>query len=177
MFEETGDVGPHSHRSGPLHLFAEYDARNRQHTAPRTFTSASPNNLHGCQLVVYTTVTLRVTPLRLIIRGTGGMGKSYLIQAILWRLLLQTGVASFLHSLLYLPTRGCCLGILVNCHQWWIYPSIPTTDTRTELSDQGRTAYIQFDRAFTLTKWCDKLVMTHSNCNSDTFFSTWEMHK
>ena len=27
-----------------------------------------------------------------------------------------------------------------------------TTDTRSDLSDQGRTAYLQFDRAFTLTR-------------------------
>ena len=98
--------------------------RNRQHTAPRTFTtSASPNNLQGCQLEVYTTVkdhfeSDNSAPLRLIVTGTAGTGKSYLIQCI--RLLLgntvkvaaPTGVASFiiegttLHSLLYLPTRG-----------------------------------------------------------------------
>ena len=58
------------------------------------------------------------TPLHLIITGTAGTGKSYLIQCL--RLLLgdalkvaaPTGVASFiidgstLHSLLHLPTRG-----------------------------------------------------------------------
>ena len=37
------------------------------------------------------------------------------------------------------------LGILVN------YLPLYTTDTRTELSDQGRTAYLQFNKAFTLT--------------------------
>jgi len=203
--------------------------RNRQHTAPRTFTtSASPNNLQGCQLEVYTTVkdhfeSDNSAPLRLIVTGTAGTGKSYLIQCI--RLLLgntvkvaaPTGVASFiiegttLHSLLYLPTRGefkqlegdrlqqlqqalsttryiiidemsmvgrkmfgqidrrlrqafphhaqevfggCSLLLFGDFGQLPPVMDLPlyTTDTRTELSDQGRTAYLQFDRAFTLTQ-------------------------
>ena len=98
--------------------------RNRQQIGPRTFTtSASPENLQERQLEVYTTVkdhylNNNPTPLRIIVMGTAGTGKSYLIQCI--RLLLgdtlkvsaPTGVASFiiegttLHSLLYLPTRG-----------------------------------------------------------------------
>ena len=98
--------------------------RHRQQTAPRVFTtSASPDNLQGTQLEVYTTVkdhftSNSPTPLRLIITGTAGTGKSYLIQCL--RLLFAdtvkvcapTGVASFiidgttLHSLFHLPTRG-----------------------------------------------------------------------
>ena len=98
--------------------------RHRQQAAPRVFTTtASPDNLQGTQLEVYTTVREHFTsnspiPLRLIITGTAGTGKSYLIQCL--RLLLgatikvaaPTGVASFiidgmtLHSLLHLPTRG-----------------------------------------------------------------------
>ena len=97
---------------------------NRQKAAPHTFTtSASPDSLQGCQLEVYTTVkdhfeSNSPPPLRMVVTGTAGTGKSYLIQCI--RLLLgdalkvaaPTGVASFiiegttLHSLLHLPTRG-----------------------------------------------------------------------
>ena len=98
--------------------------RNRQQAAPRTFTtSASPGNLQGWQLKVYTTAkdhfeSDNPPPLRMIVTGTAGTGKSYLIHCI--RLLLgdkltvaaPTGVASFiiegttLHTLLQLPTRG-----------------------------------------------------------------------
>ena len=97
---------------------------HRQQTVPRVFTTtADPDNLQGTQLEVYTAVRDHFTnnsstPLRLIITGTAGTGKSYLIQCL--RLLLgdtlkvaaPTGVASFiidgstLHSLLHLPTRG-----------------------------------------------------------------------
>ncbi len=200
--------------------------RNRQEAGPRTFTtSASPDNLRGRQLEVYTTVkdhneNNSLTPLRLIVTGTAGTGKSYLIQCI--RLLLAntltvsapTGVASFiiegstLHSLLRLPTRGdfkqlegnrlqqlqqtmsttkyiiidetsmvgrkvfgqivrqafphhaqevfggCSLLLFGDFGQLPPVMDLPlyTTDTRTELSDQGRTAYLQFDRAFILTQ-------------------------
>ena len=99
-------------------------SRNRHQAEPHMFTtSASAENLQGCQLEVYTTVkdhfeSENSPPLRMIITGTAGTGKSYVIQCI--RLLLgdslkvaaPTGVASFiiegttLHSLLHLPTRG-----------------------------------------------------------------------
>ena len=201
--------------------------RHRQHTAPRVFTTtASPNNLQGTQL--YTTVrdhftSNSPTPLRLIITGTAGTGKSYLIQCL--RLLFSdtlkvaapTGVASFiidgttLHSLLHLPTRGefkelegnrllqlqqvmstikyiiidemsmvgrkllgqidrrlrqafphhakqvfggCSILLFGDFGQLPPVMDLPlyTTDTRSDLSDQGRTAYLQFDKAFTLTR-------------------------
>ena len=203
--------------------------RNRQQAAPRTFTtSASPDNLQGRQLEVYTTVkdhfeSDNPPPLRMIVTGTAGTGKSYLIQCI--RLLLgdkltvaaPTGVASFiiegttLHTPLQLPTRGefkqlegnrlqqlqqvmttikhliidemsmvgrkvfgqidsrlrqafphhaqevfggCSMLLFGDFGQLPPVMELPlyTTDTRTELSDQGRTAYMQFDRAFTLTQ-------------------------
>ena len=162
-------------------------------------------------------------PLRLIITGTAGTGKSYLIQCL--RLLLgatikvaaPTGVASFiidgmtLHSLLHLPTRGefkelegnrlqqlqeamtsikyiiidemsmvgrkvfgqidrrlrqafphhaqevfggCSIMLFGDFGQLPPVMDLPlyTTDTRSELSDQGRTAYLQFQKAFTLTQ-------------------------
>jgi len=99
-------------------------SRHRQQMAPRVFaTTASADNLQGMQLEVYTAVRDHLTsnsptPLRLIVTGTAGTGKSYLIQCL--RLLLgdalkvaaPTGVASFiidgmtLHSLFHLPTRG-----------------------------------------------------------------------
>ena len=153
-------------------------------------------------------------PLRLIITGTAGTGKSYLIQCL--RLLLgatikvaaPTGVDFFiidgmtLHSLLHLPTRGEFKELEGNRLQQLqeamtsikyiiidemsmvgrkvfgqidgrlrqAFPhhaqevfggcqlppvmDLPlyTTDTRSELSDQGRTAYLQFQKAFTLTQ-------------------------
>ena len=86
-------------------------------------TTADPVNLQGKQLQVYTTIqqhhaAISPPPLRMIVSGTAGTGKSYLIHCL--RLLLQhqlcvaapTGVAAFnidghtLHSLLSLPTRG-----------------------------------------------------------------------
>ena len=98
--------------------------RQRQSHPQRTFTtSAVPQNLEGRQLQVYTLVqqhlnTAASSPLRMIVSGTAGTGKSYLIHCL--RLLLKdkvrvaapTGVAAFnidghtLHSLLRLPTKG-----------------------------------------------------------------------
>ena len=83
-----------------------------------------PERLQGKQLVAYNIVCDHfkmqdhATPLRLIISGTAGTGKSYLIQCL--KLLLAgqlcvtapTGVAAFnvdgytLHSLLRLPVKG-----------------------------------------------------------------------
>ena len=203
--------------------------RHRQQTAPHVFTTtASPDNLQGTQLEVYTTVRDHFTStsppsLHLIITGTAGTGKSYLIQCL--QLLLgdtlkvaaPTGVASFiidgmtLHSLLHLPTRGefkeldgnrllqlqeamtnikyiiidemsmvgrkmfgqidrrlrqafphhaqdvfggCSILLFGDFGQLPPVMDLPlyTTDTRSDLSDQGRTAYLQFDKAFTLTR-------------------------
>ena len=86
-------------------------------------TTANPSCLHGKQLSTYNVVKTHLegndtTPLRMIVSGTAGTGKSYLIHCL--RLLLQdkfrvvapTGVAVFnvdghtLHSLLNLPTKG-----------------------------------------------------------------------
>ena len=86
-------------------------------------TTADPLKLQGKQLQVYNTVhqhlvAINPPPLRMIVSGTAGTGKSYLIHCL--RLLLQhqlrvaapTGVAAFnveghtLHSLLSLPIRG-----------------------------------------------------------------------
>ena len=39
-----------------------------------------------------------------------------------------------------------CLGILVNYHQWWIYPFIQHTSNLL-LQDLGRTAYQMFNKA------------------------------
>ena len=88
-------------------------------------TSADPQRLQGKQLQAYNIVREHAEaeadhtqPLRLIISGTAGTGKSYLIHCL--RLLLDhrvcvtapTGVAAFnieghtLHSLLSLPVKG-----------------------------------------------------------------------
>ena len=98
-------------------------SRHRQAAGQHIFTTtANPANLQGKQLQVYTTVQQHhssnsPSPLRTIVSGTAGTGKSYLIHC---QLLLQhqvvvtapTVVAAFnidghtLHSLLSLPTRG-----------------------------------------------------------------------
>ena len=97
--------------------------RQRQSAPQRTFTTiADPQCLQGKQLQAYTLVQQHLqngaSPLRIIVCGTAGTGKSYLIHCL--RLLLKdkvrvaapTGVAAFnidghtLHSLLNLPTKG-----------------------------------------------------------------------
>ena len=98
--------------------------RQRQSATERIFTTtADPSCLQGKQLQTYQLVKQHMesnnsSPLRLIVSGTAGTGKSYLIHCL--RLFLQrkvrvvapTGVAAFnvdghtLHSLLYLPTKG-----------------------------------------------------------------------
>ena len=99
-------------------------SQQRQASGQHVFTTTvNPANLQGKQLQVYTIVQQHYTancppPLRMIVSGTAGTGKSYLINCL--RPLLQhqvvvaapTGVATFnidghtLHSLLSLTTRG-----------------------------------------------------------------------
>ena len=98
-------------------------SQQRQAAGQHVFTTtANPANLQGKQLQAYTIVQQHQSatsppPLRMIVSGTAGTGKSYLICCL--RLLLQrqlvvaapTGVAAFninghtLHSLFRLPTR------------------------------------------------------------------------
>ena len=98
--------------------------RQRQSAPQRPFTTtADPACLQGKQLSTYHLVQQHMessdsSPLRMVVSGTAGTGKSYLIHCL--RLLLQdkvrvvapTGVAAFnvdghtLHSLLNLPTKG-----------------------------------------------------------------------
>ena len=98
--------------------------RQRESAQQRPFTTtADPLCLQGKQLAIYNLVKSHLegndtTPLHMIVSGTAGTGKSYLIHCL--RLLLQdkvrvvapTGVAAFnvdghtLHSLLHLPTKG-----------------------------------------------------------------------
>ena len=95
-----------------------------QYVAQPAATIADPERLQGKQLVAYNIVRDhikvqgRATPLRLIISGTAGTGKSYLIRCLKHLLVGQlcitapTGVAAFnvdgytLHSLLSLPVKG-----------------------------------------------------------------------
>ena len=99
-------------------------SRLRESAGQHSFTtSANPHNLQGKQLHAYNLVREHAeadqpSPLRLIVSGTAGTGKSYLIHCL--RLLLDhrvrvaapTGVAAFnieghtLHSLLSLPVKG-----------------------------------------------------------------------
>ena len=103
---------------------SSFITRQRKEATAHVFsTSANPENLQGKQLQVYNTVKSHyegncTEPLHMIISGTAGTGKSYLIHCL--RLLLKdqlyvaapTGVAAFnvqgytLDSLLHLPTKG-----------------------------------------------------------------------
>ena len=107
-----------------LEEFPTFITRQRESVQQRPFTTtADPSCLQGKQLATYKLVKDHIqgnnsTPLRMIVSGTAGTGKSYLIHCL--RLLLQhkvrvvahTGVAAFnvdghtLHSLLSLPTKG-----------------------------------------------------------------------
>lgn len=109
---------------GSIEELPTFITRSRQTNYQRQFsTTADPSTLQGKQLAVYNMVKSHMesndtTPLRMIVSGTAGTGKSYLIHCI--RLLLQdkvrvvapTGVAAFnidgstLHSLLSLPVKG-----------------------------------------------------------------------
>ena len=101
-------------------------AQQRQHHVPQpSSTTADPERLQGKQLHAYSIVRDHFEerkagkqPLRMIVSGTAGTGKSYLIQCI--KLLLRdhlyvtapTGPAAYnvdghtLHSLLALPVKG-----------------------------------------------------------------------
>lgn len=107
-----------------LEEMPSFIAQQRQSAPQQTFTTtADPQHLQGKQLQAYN-ILLRhkesdnPSPLQMIVSGTAGTGKSYLIHCL--RLLLgdkvhvtaPTGVAAFnidgytLHSFLSLPTKG-----------------------------------------------------------------------
>ena len=98
-------------------------AQQRQDFSPKSYPKADPSTLQGEQLRAYKAVHnyLNYTdnskqPLRMVVCGTAGTGKSYLIHCITILLgdhlcvAAPTGVAAFnvhghtLHSLLCLPT-------------------------------------------------------------------------
>ena len=109
-----------------LREMPSFIAQQRQEFAMQSFTtSADPSHLQGKQLLAYSAVREHSessnpsqSPLRMVVSGTEGTGKSYLIQCL--KLLLKdrlcvaapTGVAAFnvdgytLHSLLSLPVKG-----------------------------------------------------------------------
>lgn len=109
-----------------LEEMPHFIAQQRQQYVPHSpETTADPNRLQGKQLEAYKIVqehlldaTPHKQPLRMIISGTAGTGKSYLIQCL--RLLLgeklrvtaPTGGAAYnvcgctLHSLLGIPVKG-----------------------------------------------------------------------
>ncbi len=113
-----------SHHYPNLEETASFISRNRQTAEIQPFVStANADQLHGKQLQVYQTVLQHFhhqhpNPLRMIVCGTAGTGKSYLIHCIRKlllhrvRVVAPTGVAAFnvagqtLHSLLDLPTKG-----------------------------------------------------------------------
>uniref|UniRef100_A0A1X7TEG3 ATP-dependent DNA helicase n=1 Tax=Amphimedon queenslandica TaxID=400682 RepID=A0A1X7TEG3_AMPQE len=103
---------------------ASFIAQEKQRTTPTPFTTtATPDHLQGRQRDVYDTIKVHFEqgdddPLHIIVNGTAGTSKSYLVNCL--RLLLgtslkvaaPTGVAAFiiegrtLHSLLHIPERG-----------------------------------------------------------------------
>lgn len=107
-----------------LHEMPSFISTHRQSALHASHTiNVDPNLLQGKQLLVYNTVKQHLesnnpTPLHMIVSGTAGTGKSYIINCL--KLLLQsklrvtapTGVAAFnidgytLHSLFNLPTKG-----------------------------------------------------------------------
>ena len=115
-------------------------SQQRQAAGEHVFTtSADPVNLQEKQLQVYTIIQQHQSAysppsLRMIVSGTAGTGKSYLIHCL--RLLLQrkvmvaapTGVAAFnidghtLHSLLSLPTRARLFCIVILDLKWKFGP-------------------------------------------------------
>ena len=216
-----------AHSYPTLEEAPSFISQQRQAAGQHLFTtSADPANLQGKQQQVYTIVQQHQSannppPLRMIVSGTAGTGKSYLIHCL--RLLLQcqvlvaapTGVAAFnvdgqtLHSLLSLPTRaefkdlvgerltklqqafsevkyliidemsmvgrkifgqvdrrlrqafphhsqevfgGCSCLLFGDFGQLPPVMDLPlyTTDSRSELSDQGRAAYQTFQQAVML---------------------------
>ena len=121
---DDGNWSESSNMYSNLEELPTFLSRHRQTAAPRTYTTtADPQLLQGKQLQAYKLVRQHFEsdgspPLRLIVSGTAGTGKSFLINCL--RLLLNdklrvaapTGVAAFnvdggtLHSLLSLPTKG-----------------------------------------------------------------------
>ena len=118
-------TGPrlHSHIPTSMRPSPSLLSRDKQLDSMSSQPQPTTVNLQGKQLQVYTIVqhhhsSTSAQPLRMIVSGTAGTGKSYLIHCL--RLLLQhqvmvaapTGVAAFnidgctLHSLLSLPPRG-----------------------------------------------------------------------
>ena len=213
-----------AHSYPTLEEAPSFISQQKQAAGQRVFTtSANHANLQGKEQQVYTIVQQHQSansppPLRMIVSGTAGTGKSYLIHCL--RLLLQcqllvaapTGVAAFnidgqtLHSLLSLPTRaefkdlegerltklqqafsevkyfiidemsmvgrkifgqvdrrlrqafphhsqgGCSCLLFGDFGQLPPVMDLPlyTTDSRSELSDQGRAAYQTFQQAVVL---------------------------
>ena len=121
--DEDHDWSASSQAYPNLEELPRFIIRHRQLAAEqeRTFTTAAdPTCLQGKQLSTYNLVKQHAdnndaTPLRVIVSGTAGTGKSYLIHCLLKdkvRVVAPTGVAAFkvdgntLHSLLHLPTKG-----------------------------------------------------------------------
>ena len=127
----------HAAQSYPnLEEAPSFISQQRQTPGHRVFTTtASPANLQGKQQQVYTTVqqhytTIDPPPLRIIVSGTAGTGKSYLIHCL--RLLLQhqlqvaapTGVAAFnVEVSHFTPSSAYLLGVISKTSRESVSPS------------------------------------------------------
>ena len=105
-----------------LHEMASFIPRHQQEFKPSpTAVTADPDKLQGKQLEAYRSVCESIesgTPLRMIVSGTAGTGKSYLIKCLQQllgdrlRVAAPTGGAAYnvlgqtLHSLLGIPVKG-----------------------------------------------------------------------
>ena len=115
---QTGQLYPNLQEAPHFVTHAKENAQLQVATS-----TADPERLQGKQRLVYNAVRSHVQtedpePLRMIVSGTAGTGKSFLIHCLKALLLdrlhviAPTGVAAFnvggftLHSLLHLPTRG-----------------------------------------------------------------------
>ena len=155
-----------AHTYPNLKELSSFLAQQQQSAAQHTFTTtADPQKLQGKQLQAYIIVrqhmeTKSPPPLRMVVSGTAGTGKSYLIHCL--RFLLQdrvrvaapTGVAAFnidghtLHSLLSLPTKGEYKDLEGDClHQ--MQQSLASMDYLIidEMSVVGRKIFGQVDKS------------------------------
>ena len=121
-------------------------SQQRQAAGQHVFTTtANPANLQGKQLQVYTIVqqhhsAISPPPLRMLISGTAGTGKSYLIHCL--RLLLQNQLC--VAGILLTGESYKLSGLMVRAFKGRKYLSIPKDEFKIDdigLVDDGSTEF------------------------------------